>query len=92
MPRRKKVEQLPLLIVDESASNQIELSPVEELRAARAWGGARPGAGRPRVGSLDEAELTFLAWLLNASAYSEEHADLTEKLLRMADRVSVKGR
>jgi hypothetical protein len=56
------------------------------------WGGARVGAGRPRTESLDAEELTFLAWMVETSAYSNEQADLTSKLLRMADRVGRSGR
>lgn len=59
---------------------------------AQTWGGARPGAGRPRTESLDEAELTFLAWMVETSAYSDEQAELISKLLRMADRVARAGR
>ncbi len=58
----------------------------------RGWGGARPGAGRPRTESLDESELTFLAWMVDGSAYANEQAELTSKLLRMADRVGRTGR
>jgi hypothetical protein len=64
---------------------------LQELES-RSWGGARPGAGRPRTESLDEAELTFLAWMVDGSAYSNEQAELTSKLLRMADRVGRVGR
>lgn len=68
---------------------------VDEVVAEKmglSWGGARPGAGRPRSESLDAEELTFLAWLVNESAYSAEYADLVDKMLRIADRVKVKGR
>lgn len=63
-----------------------------DVEVLRDWGGARPGAGRPRTESLDAEELTFLAWLVNDSAYAAEYADLVDKILRIADRVKEKGR
>lgn len=76
-------EKVDRFVVSEKGLQELE---------SRAWGGARPGAGRPRTESLDETELTFLAWMVDSSAYSDEQAELTSKLLRMADRVGRAGR
>ncbi len=56
------------------------------------WGGARPGAGRPRTESLNAADCRFLADLVGRSLYAREYADLVEKLARMADRLDRTGR
>lgn len=56
------------------------------------WGGARPGAGRPRTESLSAPDLRFLAELVDSSPYATEYADLLGTLRRMADRVERSGR
>lgn len=56
------------------------------------WGGARPGAGRPRTESLSAPDLRFLAELVDSSPYATEYADLLGTLRRMADRVDRSGR
>ncbi len=56
------------------------------------WGGARPGAGRPRTESLSSPDLRFLAELVQTSPYAGEYADLLDTLRRMADRVERSGR
>jgi hypothetical protein len=56
------------------------------------WGGARPGAGRPRTESLSAPDLRFLAELVHTSPYATEYAELLDTLRRMADRVDRAGR
>ncbi len=56
------------------------------------WGGARPGAGRPRTESLSAPDLRFLAELVDSSPYATEYAELLGTLRRMADRVERSGR
>jgi hypothetical protein len=56
------------------------------------WGGARPGAGRPRTESLSAPDLRFLAELVQSSPYAGEYSDLLATLHRMADRVDHSGR
>jgi hypothetical protein len=64
---------------------------LEELER-RSWGGARPGAGRPRTESLSVPDLRFLAELVDTSPYATEYAELLDTLRRMADRVDRAGR
>jgi hypothetical protein len=56
------------------------------------WGGARPGAGRPRTESLSAPDLRFLAELVESSPYASEYSDLLSKLFRMSERVERAGR
>lgn len=63
-------------------------------RNASNWGGARPGAGRPRTESLDAVECLFLADLLDQQQErdGEDYRATSEKLRRIADRITRTGR
>lgn len=54
------------------------------------WGGARPGAGRPRTETLDAVECWFLADLLEKHQEhdKEDYSATITKLRRMADRIA----
>lgn len=58
------------------------------------WGGARPGAGRPRTESLDAVECLFLADLLDQQQErdGEDYRATSEKLRRIAERITRTGR
>ncbi len=51
----------------------------------KVWGGARPGAGRPRTRPerLTAAEARFLLDMLRGSLYADQHLALAEKLERI---------
>ena len=59
-------------------------------RKKSGWGGARPGAGRPRTETLDAVELSFLADLLEqqGAADGEDYSLTVAKLRRMAERAA----
>ena len=63
-------------------------------RDATNWGGARPGAGRPRTESLDAVECWFLADLLEQQATrdGEDYSATIGKLRRMAEKITTTGR
>lgn len=84
MPKKSKVVRFDDII--SLAAPRLEAERVER------WGGARPGAGRPRTESLDASECMFLAWLVSTGPYAEEQSELVDKLLRMRDRIEQKGR
>lgn len=63
-----------------------------ELVDTMTWGGARPGAGRPRTESLDAVECEFLAEVLESAPDPEEFRELINKLRRMSDRIIRTGR
>lgn len=54
------------------------------------WGGARPGAGRPRTETLDAVECWFLADLLDQQQErdGEDYRATSAKLRRMAEKLS----
>lgn len=52
------------------------------------WGGARPGAGRPRTETLDAVECWFLADLLEKQTDGEDYSATIGKLRRIADRIA----
>lgn len=65
---------------------QVKLS--SNGRNSANWGGARPGAGRPRTETLDAVECWFLADLLEKQADGEDYSTTIGKLRRMADRIA----
>lgn len=54
------------------------------------WGGARPGAGRPRTETLDAVEASFLADMLEQMAEhdGEDYSLTVAKLRRIAERAT----
>lgn len=66
----------------------------EKKTEPTSWGGARPGAGRPRTESLDAVECLFLADLLDQQQErdGEDYRATSEKLRRIADRITRTGR
>lgn len=65
-----------------------------DTRNSENWGGARPGAGRPRTESLDAVECEYLADLLEQQGArdGEDYSATVAKLRRMAERIIRTGR
>ncbi len=57
----------------------------------KAWGGARPGAGRPRTRPerLTATEVGLLLDMLRGSLSADQHPGLTQKLERLEEAAKI---